>query len=508
LKLKPQHRRPHHLPTFLYPFSPISPHFPPFSSFIMSLKGADESITIGELLASGALNELLPSGDSEIGFAVVPKEDCPHIRASETLFCDESHAAEVAFSATPCVDCGDSSECWLCLHCRKLHCSRYVKGHAAKHANANAEHCVAVSLSDMSVWCFPCDSYITHPPLKPLLAALSAAKFAPPPNGDAEVDGLQDRLATLSVAGDAKEDMETKPKPERPLVDALDELSLVAVAKAIRTGKCKNIIVMSGAGISVAAGIPDFRSPGTGLYANLQKYNLPYPTAVFEIDYFKEKPEPFCLLARELYPGNYAPTPAHCFVRLLHEKGVLLRNYTQNIDTLEREAGVPGEKLVEAHGSFAQAHCLECKRTHSREQVKEEIFAKRVPRCTADGCDGLVKPDIVFFGESLPERFHQLSLIDFPKCDLLIVMGTSLRVQPFAGLIHRVPADVPRLLLNMEVAGECDPVFASLGLPLRGFLFDMKENRRDVCVLGDVQSSCATLAELIGWKVGPALCHS
>jgi NAD-dependent protein deacetylase sirtuin 2 len=121
-----------------------------------------------------------------------------------------------------------------------------------------------------------------------------------------------------------------------------------------------------------------------------------------------ENPEPFCLLARELYPGNYAPTPAHCFVRLLHEKGVLLRNYTQNIDTLEREAGIPGEKLVEAHGSFAQAHCLECRKAHTREQVKEEIFAERVPRCTAVGCNGLVKPDIVFFGEALPERFHQV----------------------------------------------------------------------------------------------------
>ena len=78
---------------------------------------------------------------------------------------------------------------------------------------------------------------------------------------------------------------------------------------------------MVGAGISVNAGIPDFRTPGTGLYDNLHKYNLPDPTAVFDINFFRENPAPFYLLARELFPGQYLPTPTHYFLRLLHEKG-------------------------------------------------------------------------------------------------------------------------------------------------------------------------------------------
>jgi len=174
-------------------------------------------------------------------------------------------------------------------------------------------------------------------------------------------------------------------------------LNLDGVADAIKSGKCKNIIVMTGAGISVAAGIPDFRSPGTGLYDNLQKYNLPHPTAVFELDYFKEKPEPFYLLAKELYPGNFKPTAAHYFIKLLHEKGILLRNFTQNIDTLERLTGLPGDKLVEAHGSFAESHCVNplCKEPMNNHQMKEYVFASQVPRC--DKCKSLVKPDIVFF---------------------------------------------------------------------------------------------------------------
>eukprot|EP01027_Heterolobosea_sp_BB2_P009987 GEZU01014705.1.p1 GENE.GEZU01014705.1~~GEZU01014705.1.p1 ORF type:complete len:157 (-),score=12.88 GEZU01014705.1:16-486(-) len=132
------------------------------------------------------------------------------------------------------------------------------------------------------------------------------------------------------------------------------------------------------------------------------------------------------------------PTPVHYFIRLLDEKGLLCRNYTQNIDTLERVAGVRDEKLVEAHGSFATAHCLNpvCNAEYSMEWVKEILFKDQVPRCTV--CNSYVKPDIVFFGESLPERFFRLVLQDFPKCDLLIVIGTSLKVNPFASLVNRV----------------------------------------------------------------------
>jgi NAD-dependent SIR2 family protein deacetylase len=94
------------------------------------------------------------------------------------------------------------------------------------------------------------------------------------------------------------------------------------------------IVVMAGAGISVSAGIPDFRSPDTGLYANLQKYDLPTPQSIFDIEYFREKPQAFCMLAKEMWPGNFNPTPTHFFIKLLEKKGVLRKCFTQNIDTL------------------------------------------------------------------------------------------------------------------------------------------------------------------------------
>lgn len=79
-----------------------------------------------------------------------------------------------------------------------------------------------------------------------------------------------------------------------------------------------------------------FRTPGTGLYDNLQQYRIPEPTAIFDLDFFWYDPRPFFCLAKSLYPGNYQPNYVHYFVKLLHDKGLLLRMYTQNIDGLER----------------------------------------------------------------------------------------------------------------------------------------------------------------------------
>lgn len=279
----------------------------------------------------------------------------------------------------------------------------------------------------------------------------------------------------------------------------LDELTLDGVARYINSGKCKNIICMVGAGISTSAGIPDFRSPGTGLYANLQKYNLPYPEAIFQIDYFKKHPEPFFALARELYPGQFKPTICHYFMKMLKDKGILRRCYTQNIDTLERVAGLEGDDLIEAHGTFYTSHCVSfcCRKEYSLEWMKEKIFSDDIPKC--DKCSSLVKPDIVFFGENLPARFFTSMKMDFPRCDLLIVMGTSLQVQPFASLVSRVSKNCPRLLINMEKSGQVKPMMSLFGFG-EGMDFDSDKAYRDVAHISTCDDGCLALADLLGWK--------
>jgi len=125
-----------------------------------------------------------------------------------------------------------------------------------------------------------------------------------------------------------------------------------------------------------------------GLYNSLHKYNLPHPTAIFEINYFKNNPKPFFTIAKDLYPKKFKPTPVHYFIRLLYEKKLLLRSYTQNIDTLERIAGVPDSLLIESHGSFAFSHCTKCKKEHPIKIVEDAIFNDRIPICE---CSGIIK---------------------------------------------------------------------------------------------------------------------
>jgi len=287
---------------------------------------------------------------------------------------------------------------------------------------------------------------------------------------------------------------------------------LKRIAEYIQKNKPKNIIVMCGAGISVSAGIPDFRTPGTGLYYNLQKYNLPDPQLLFNINYFSNvNPRPFYQVAKTIYPDNYHPTMTHCFIRLLDEKGLLLRDFTQNIDTLEHIAGIPEEKTVFCHGSFSKAHCIACQKEFPYEYVpdwlnkcsdddEEGIIVK------CDECGGCVKPDVTFFGEPLPRDFFLKRSLDFPQCDLLIVMGTSLVVQPFAGLIADVADDVPRLLINREVVGDkpvpqpdaSEEERYRLRVSHR-FNFHDPNNRRDALYQGSCDEACEQLANLLGW---------
>ncbi|KAI8361414.1 DHS-like NAD/FAD-binding domain-containing protein [Mortierella sp. GBAus27b] len=284
----------------------------------------------------------------------------------------------------------------------------------------------------------------------------------------------------------------TKPKVEpEPAIRILKDGTVDAVAEYINEGKAKNIIVLSGAGISTAAGIKDFRSPGTGLYDDLKRFNLPYPEAVFDMAFFRRNPDPFYRLAKELLPGRYRPTLTHYLSPLLAKKGLLLRSYTQNIDMLDRLAGLNEDLLVEAHGSFATSKCIKCDVLSDTEWVRQHILNGGIPNCKR--CGGLVKPSITFFGEALPPRFGELVQVDFEKCDLLIVMGTSLQVEPFSRLITKVPAKCPRILINRDRAGEFN---------YSGFDFDGKWSAsylRDALYLGSCDDGVRKLAELCGW---------
>lgn len=228
----------------------------------------------------------------------------------------------------------------------------------------------------------------------------------------------------------------------------------------------------------MSCGIPDFRSKD-GIYSRLAVDfpDLPNPQAMFDINYFNQDPRPFYKFARDIYPGKFKPSPCHRFIKLLEQHQKLLRNYTQNIDTLEKISDI--ERVIECHGSFATATCTKCDHQVTADTIRDTILAQNIPVCEI--CqpnigksfpleelkkrepndlknlvsNGIMKPDIVFFGEGLPDKFHDAMAEDKNKCDLLLVIGSSLKVHPVALIPTSLPAHVPQILINREPLSHC-----------------------------------------------------
>ncbi|RLN90443.1 hypothetical protein BBJ28_00001302 [Nothophytophthora sp. Chile5] len=215
----------------------------------------------------------------------------------------------------------------------------------------------------------------------------------------------------------------------------------------------KKIVVLAGAGISVSCGIPDFRSEN-GIYSVRDWESTGATKLAFDyIEFFRSNPRPFFAFAKELFPKSsgftFVPSRSHYFLKLLEDKGKLLRIYSQNIDMLEHAAGISHERSVLCHGSFATATCLSCKRMYPNDAIREDVLRQQVPMCQAcNSPDGIIKPDIVFFGESLPRRFHDSIKSDEGEADLVLVMGSSLKVNPVRSIVGRFQKDTPMILIN------------------------------------------------------------
>ncbi|KAL6452568.1 SIR2 NAD-dependent histone deacetylase SIR2 [Candida maltosa Xu316] len=217
------------------------------------------------------------------------------------------------------------------------------------------------------------------------------------------------------------------------------------------------IMVVTGAGISTSLGIPDFRS-FKGLYNQLSKLNLSDPQKVFDLATFMEEPGLFYSIAHMVLPPEGKFALLHAFLKIIQDKGKLLRNYTQNIDNLEERAGIYPDKLIQCHGSFSHARCITCNSLFAGTKIYDHIRKQQIPRCSQCWKDlqeaplihGVIKPTITFFGEDLPERYHNNIKSDIRNCDMCIVIGTSLNVNPVAGIIKDIPFDVPKILINKD----------------------------------------------------------
>ncbi|CUM68397.1 uncharacterized protein PRCAT00006120001 [Priceomyces carsonii] len=231
------------------------------------------------------------------------------------------------------------------------------------------------------------------------------------------------------------------------------------------------ILVITGAGISTSLGIPDFRS-SKGFYARVQHMGLTDPQEVFDLDMFHSDPSLFYSIAYLILPPEKVFTPLHSFIKKLQDKGKLLRNYTQNIDDIESHVGLHRDKVIQCHGSFATASCVTCGFQVNGEKIFPQIRSKDIPYCSRcyktrtklmNNDDayipesyGVMKPDITFFGEPLPRIFHQSIREDLQDCDLVLSIGTSLKVSPVADIVGKIDDLIPQVLINKDPISHCN----------------------------------------------------
>ena len=212
----------------------------------------------------------------------------------------------------------------------------------------------------------------------------------------------------------------------QPVIDAASRADIARLAELIRGAD--SVVALTGAGISVPSGIPDFRSPGTGLWERVD------PMEVAHIDAFRSDPARFWGFYGERFAtlGAKVPNPAHEALAALERAGMLEAVITQNVDMLHRRAGT-GE-LVEVHGSIASCSCLSCPGAVPLEEARARIAGAEdgVPRC--ESCSEPLKPDVVLFGELLDAATLDRARELCERAEVLLCIGSSLEVHPVAGL--------------------------------------------------------------------------
>jgi NAD-dependent SIR2 family protein deacetylase len=378
-------------------------------------------------------------------FCVDLKTDCKHSKSKSHIAGGSD--AELFLARRPTIalnrcsenDCPSDTENWVCAKCLDVHCSRYVKAHALAHFDT-AHHAVAISLADLSVWCFACDAYVAAPSLAPAIDALHQMKFGVVrPN---QIEHTEEELRLINERGTVKavpakrvhsdddddddndDNARGVPIDTTELRDTNAAEAATTIAALIRSSR--NLVFFTGAGISTSAGIRDFRGPN-GLWTMRSRGENP---------------------TVDMRMADAAPTFTHEFVRdMVASRGAFV--ISQNVDGLHGKSGVADDDIAELHGNCFKERCVECGAVFVRDF--DVVARKGVdssdtrPHATGRVCTqckrkGVLVDTIVSFGDSLPERELRAAISRSESADVFIVLGSSLRVTP--------AADMPDLALG------------------------------------------------------------
>ncbi len=233
--------------------------------------------------------------------------------------------------------------------------------------------------------------------------------------------------------------------------------------------EARNGIALTGAGVSTPSGIPDFRSPESGLW---KRYN---PMEVASLRAFRYNPERFYAWLREIASGIRAaqPNPAHYALAALQQAGYIHTIITQNVDALHQRAGV--RRVLEVHGTLETLTCTRCyHKFHAADYIEDYLENGNIPRCP--DCGGVLKPDVILFEEQLPFLVWNQAQEAARTCDLILVAGSSLTVMPVAGLPVQALNNNARMIIINKA-----PTYIDV--------------RADVVLRGDVAELLPLLAE-------------
>lgn len=201
----------------------------------------------------------------------------------------------------------------------------------------------------------------------------------------------------------------------------------------------RHVIILTGAGISTDSGIPDFRSPETGLW---QQYD---PIEVLSVDALYNRSDVFFNVGFKILTTSFKaePNKSHELISEFQKAGLVQGIVTQNIDSLHQKAG--STHVMEVHGHLRTCHCMRCHKTFPTEEVEKKVNAGEIPpKCS---CGGILRPDVILFGDSMPSVLNE-AISECRHSDLVIVLGSSLTVAP----VCQLPLLAKRMvIINREV---------------------------------------------------------
>ena len=319
---------------------------------------------------------------------------------------------------------------FLCLSCGILLNTKEILEFHIK----EEKHYICMNLTDISIWCLECKN--------PLVK--NDKKGTPLILHEKQISLIKMHIQYL------REKKYLIPFYKFYSKEEIHNIKYNKFIQNFKEKQFKNIIFMVGAGISTTAGIPDFRSK-TGLFQQLQdKYGMDSPEEFFQKKTFLEKPEFFYEFCKIFDLSQIKPTLTHKFMKYMIDQGIVKYVFTQNIDGLELKAKIPKEKIVFAHGSFTEGHCATCKIKVDINKINEGINNGKIVYC--DVCGGPCKPNVVFYGEDLSEDFYNKAE-ESRDCDLVIILGTSLQVYPFAKIPKLLNVKSWKVVFNRDRVG-------------------------------------------------------